>query len=185
MRAGFLSGNLARLDLSWISMATTLYHLGCSNLVVSCMLARAASCPCMLWTVNLQHSLWLHYNRARGFSLPGEQLDFDFNKTCMTRSESLCNDSNTTPTIWILVIVSNTNRSLSPLILYCCCGSDQLSLIWLIAWIVYSGSNNTFSIRTMFNSNTSLLVICNEPSAITTESCLTIQMLLLYLNQVY
>lgn len=39
---------------------------------VSRILAETASCPCMLRTVNLQHSLWLHYNRARGFGLPGE-----------------------------------------------------------------------------------------------------------------
>lgn len=112
---------------------------------VSCMLTETASCPCMLWTVNLQHSLWLHYNRARGFSLPGEQLDFDFNnKTCMTRSESLSKDSNTTPTIWILVIVSNTNRSSSPLIL-----SLLLMGIWSDFDLICVQWNNTFSIWTM------------------------------------
>ncbi len=106
---------------------------------VSCMLAETASCPCMLWTVNLQHSLWLHYNRAHGFSLPGEQLDFN-NKTWITEQGF------NTPTIWILLFVSNTNHSLSPLIL-----SLLLMGIWSdLPHLICVQRNNTFSIWTIY-----------------------------------
>lgn len=104
---GFFLANLPdwnRAEFPW----QPLCRPHCLNLVDfhACWLRRHLVLACS------GQSVRLHYSRARGFSLPGGKLDFHFNnKTCMT--ESLCNVSNTTPTMWGI-------------------WSNLLSLTWLI-----------------------------------------------------